>query len=209
MQRHTKIPRLLIYAILIAYSHVGFGDDSAWDILKKGGNVVLMRHASADKSTGDPLLLKIGDCSGQRMLSSAGRKEAKFVGKVFRARSIPVDKVLASRYCRTQETAKLAFGRVTPWQPLDVLFALPEQDWEARTETVNKRISAYAGSGNLIMVTHRPNVEELTFEVIAQGEIMILAPDKKGGYDIIGRFKVKDLTIKWHDSIIITQSIFA
>lgn len=195
MHRHTKNLRIIFYAIIIVYLPAGYGDENIWDKLKKGGNVVLMRHASADKSKGDPLLLKIGHCNGQRMLSSAGRKEAEFVGKVFRARSIPVDKVLASRYCRTQETAKLAFGRATPWQPLDVLFALPEQDWQARTETVNKRISAYAGSGNLIMVTHRPNVEELTFEVIAQGEIMILVPDKKGGYDIIGRFKVEDLTI--------------
>ncbi len=196
MQRHTKICRLFIYAILIAYSQVGFGDDSAWDLLKKGGNVVLMRHASADKSKGDPLLLKIGDCGGQRMLSSTGQKEASMIGDAFRTQAILVDTVLASRYCRTQATAKLAFGRATSWQPLDLLYALPEKNREARTEIVTKRISAYVGAKNLIMVTHQPNVEGLTLEMIEQGEMLILKPDQKGSYDIVGRLKIKDLKSK-------------
>jgi phosphohistidine phosphatase SixA len=94
-----------------------------------------MRHATA-RQVGDPLVFDVNDCSVQRNLSQKGRKEVKLIGQAFHARSIPVAKVLSSRFCRTQETAKLAFGQVTGWQPLDLPYALPEQDRDARTAIV-------------------------------------------------------------------------
>ena len=144
----------------------------------------MMRHATAEK-VGDPLVLKIDDCSVQRNLSEQGRKEAEFIGRAFHNRSVPIAEVLSSRYCRTQETAKLAFGLVTTWQHLDLLYALPEHDRDARTEIVAERISAYTGKDNLIMITHQPNIDALTLELVEPGGFLVLRPDHNGGFDIV------------------------
>ncbi|MCK5362919.1 MAG: histidine phosphatase family protein [Gammaproteobacteria bacterium] len=163
--------------------------------MKRGGHVVLMRHATAEQA-GDPLAFAINDCGVQRNLSQEGRREAELIGRAFRAWSVPVAKVLSSRYCRTQETAKLAFSRVTTWQPLDLLYALPEQDRGARTEVVTERIGAYAGNGNLIMITHRPNIDALTFEIVEPGGLLVLESDHEGSFNIVGHLSPDDLEVK-------------
>jgi phosphohistidine phosphatase SixA len=174
------------------YPNIGYTDEDLWVRLQQGGNVVLMRHATADK-TGDPLVLKIDDCSVQRNLSQQGRGEAELIGRAFRNRSVPIAEVLASRYCRTRETAKLAFGLVTTWQPLDLLYALPDHDRDARTEIVAERISAYTGKDNLIMITHLPNIDALTLELVEPGGFLVLRPDHDGSFDIVGHVAPDDI----------------
>ncbi len=183
MHQHTRIFTILFCIAIIAYSHIGYSDEDVWAKLKRGGHVVLMRHATT--GGGDGIAFEVNDCSVQRNLSPFGREEAEIIGQVFRARSIPIAKVISSRYCRCEETAELAFGRVTTWQPLDTLSAVPGKDRRARTEVVAKRIGAYAGSGNLIMVTHRRNILWLTHENIEPGGFLVLKPDRKGGFDIV------------------------
>jgi phosphohistidine phosphatase SixA len=195
MYQHAKIPGIIFCVLIIAYSQIAYSDENAWEILKRGGHVVLMRHATAEQA-GDPLAFTINDCSVQRNLSQKGRREAELVGRAFRAWSVPIAKVLSSRYCRTQETAKLAFGRVTTWQPLDLLYALPEQDRDARTEVVTERIGAYAGNGNLIMITHRPNIDALTFEIVEPGGLLVLEPDHEGSFNIVVHLSPDDLKVK-------------
>jgi len=154
-----------------------------------------MRHATAEK-IGDPLILNVNDCSVQRNLSSKGKKEAALIGQMFRDRSVSISEVLSSRYCRTRETAEQAFGQVTLWQPLDLLFALPDQDRDARTEVVAKRISTYAGDDNLVMVTHSPNIDALTLELVEPGGFLVLKPDHKGSFDIVGYFTPDDIELE-------------
>ena len=158
-----------------------------WANLKQGGHVVLMRHTTAE-AKGDPL--KLNDCSVQRKLSRKGRFEALRVGRLFRRHGVPINAVLSSRYCRTQETARLAFGRVATWEPLDLLYAVDDSKADTRTDTVTKRISAFKGKGNLVLVTHKPNIEALTLELIPPGSMLVLKPDGRGGFKIISGFAV-------------------
>jgi phosphohistidine phosphatase SixA len=195
MYRPTGILFTLCCIAIFAFPVTGISDDDIWVNLQQGGYVILMRHASAEK-TGDPLILNVNDCSVQRNLSSKGRKEAAFIGQIFRDRSVSVAEVLSSRYCRTRETAELAFGQVTLWQPLDLLFALPDQDRDARTEVVAKRINTYAGDGNLVMVTHSPNIDALTLELVEPGGFLVLKPDHKGSFDIVGYFTPDDIELE-------------
>jgi phosphohistidine phosphatase SixA len=106
------------------------------------------------------------------------------------------EEVLSSRYCRTRETAELTFGLVTTWQPLDLLYALPQQDRDARTEIVAQRIGAYVGKGNLIMITHLPNIDALTLELVEPGGFLVLQPDHNGGFDIVGDFSPAGMEIE-------------
>jgi phosphohistidine phosphatase SixA len=195
MYRRLRILSTLSFIAIIAYPIIGISDEDVWAKLKQGGYVVLMRHAKAEK-IGDPLTLKINDCSVQRNLSAQGQKEVALIGRVFHGRSVSVSEVLSSRYCRTQETAELAFGRVTTWQPLDLLYALPEQDRDARTEIVAKRISTYTGEANLVMITHLPNIDALTLELVEPGGFLVLEPDHKGSFDIVGYFAPDDIKVE-------------
>jgi phosphohistidine phosphatase SixA len=191
MYQQLRTLTIIFCVALTTYPNVGFTDEDVWAKLKQGGYVVLMRHAIAEK-TGDPLFLKVNDCSVQRNLSQEGRRQAELIGQVFRNQSVPIAEVLSSRYCRTQETAKLVFSQVTAWQPLDLLYALPDEDRDARTEIVTERIGAYAGKDNLIMITHRPNIDALTLELVAMGGFLVLEPDHDGGFDIVGDFTPED-----------------
>ena len=47
------------------------------------------------------------------LLNDAGRAQARSIGESRRALELPLGDVLASGYCRTRQTAELAFGRAT------------------------------------------------------------------------------------------------
>jgi phosphohistidine phosphatase SixA len=192
MCKRLRVFSLLYVAAITAYPSIGFTDEDVWTKLKQGGYIVLMRHASAEK-TGDPLVLKINDCSVQRNLSQKGQREAEAIGNAFRNRSIPVGEVLSSRYCRTKETAELAFGHVTTWQPLDLLYSIPDEERNVRTEIVEKRIGAFSGRDNLIMVTHQPNIDAITLELVEPGGFLLLKPDNHGSFDLAGDFTPDDI----------------
>jgi len=81
--------------------------------LKKGGNIVFIRHAYAprinNKFEPDDFYsgsLKKKDCSVQRDLDSRGLAQAKVIGAVFKDNNIEIDKVLTSIYCRCFKTAE-------------------------------------------------------------------------------------------------------
>jgi Histidine phosphatase superfamily (branch 1) len=80
------------------------------DRLRRGGYVLAFRHAATDFSMTDSTR-DLRDCSGQRNLTAEGRRQARSIGREFRRLAIPVGRVLASPFCRTRETASLAFGR--------------------------------------------------------------------------------------------------
>ena len=82
--------------------------------LRKGGYVIYFRHAATDFSKPDGAMKGYEDCANQRMLSSDGRASAREIGERIRALKLPMGEVLASPYCRTMETATLAFGQATP-----------------------------------------------------------------------------------------------
>jgi broad specificity phosphatase PhoE len=79
--------------------------------LKNGGYVVYFRHAATDFSKNDEKMRDFDDCANQRNLTDAGRAQAKHIGASWRALGLPIGKVQASPFCRTRETAELAFGR--------------------------------------------------------------------------------------------------
>lgn len=82
--------------------------------LRNGGYVIYFRHAATDFSKPDGAMKGYDDCANQRMLSSDGRRAAREIGERIRALKLPMGEVMASPYCRTMETATLAFGKADP-----------------------------------------------------------------------------------------------
>lgn len=160
--------------------------DAPWDLLRGGGQVVVMRHATTTPGTGDPPGFRLDDCATQRNLTDAGRDEARRVGAAFRAHGIVVAGVRSSRWCRCLETARLAFGRAEPWPPLDSIFedrrGEPEQ-----TRAVRGVAGERQTGGNLVLVTHGANILALTGILPAPGEFVVLTPEGGGRFRIAGR----------------------
>lgn len=166
--------------------------EALWALLKDGGQVVIMRHASTGPEVGDPAHFRLEDCATQRNLSEAGREEARRIGAAFRARGIPIGQALSSRWCRCQDTARLAFGTVEPWPALDSFFSHREREPE-QTRAVRARAGQRPAQGNLILVTHQVNISALTGIFPAQGEFIVLTPQGNGTFSIAGRLAPADL----------------
>jgi phosphohistidine phosphatase SixA len=175
----------LLALSLLAPTAVG-ADEALWALLRGGGQVVLMRHATTAPGVGDPPGFRPADCSTQRNLSEAGRDEARRVGAAFRARGVPVGRVLSSHWCRCLETARLAFGRVEPWEPLDSVFEDRARESE-RTRALRRTAGERPAEGNLVLVTHGANVLALTGVQPAPGEFLVLTPEAGGGFRVAGR----------------------
>src|SRR5918994_5845551 len=79
--------------------------------MQGGGLVLVLRHAATDFSKPDQDPLVLADCGTQRNLNAQGRAEARAIGRGVRRLGLRIGPVLASPFCRTKETAQLAFGR--------------------------------------------------------------------------------------------------
>ncbi len=101
--------------------------------LRHGGYILYFRHAATDFSQNDEKMKSYEDCAEQRNLVDQGRADARAAGAAIRQLGIPVERVLASPFCRTVETAQLLFGRV-------------EKMTEVRGGPAVEKDSGYSGS---------------------------------------------------------------
>lgn len=157
-----------------------------WTLLQSGGQVVLIRHAVTTPGVGDPPGMRLDDCSTQRNLTDEGRRDARRLGEAFRARGLPVYRVLSSPWCRCLETARLAFGVVESWPPLSNLFGRPER----RAEQVQQMQALVGGrrtGGNLVLVSHGSTIAALTGIMLNTAEMLVVTPRGEGQFTIAGR----------------------
>lgn len=168
----------------------GTADEAGWAALRRPGAVALVRHARAP-GTGDPPGFRPGECATQRNLSAEGRAQARRLGEAVRAREVQVARVLTSEWCRTRDTATLAFGTAEPFAALNSFFA-DRTDEPEQTERVRRAIAAAAGTaGAVVMVTHQVNITALTGIVPREGEIVVVRGDD-GRVAVQGRIVVAD-----------------
>ncbi len=73
--------------------------------------MLYLRHTSTDFSRTYPQTSSYEDCANQRNLTDKGRDEARAIAAHLKRLRIPIGKVYASPFCRTVETAMLAFGK--------------------------------------------------------------------------------------------------
>ncbi|HYF58478.1 MAG TPA: histidine phosphatase family protein [Burkholderiaceae bacterium] len=158
------------------------------EALRRGGCVLLVRHAITDPGVGDPPGFRLADCSTQRNLSAAGREQARRLGDALRSIGAPLGEVRSSRWCRCLDTARIAFGRVEPWPPLDSFFE-DGSDRDARTAAVRDWALAARGPSNAVAVTHQVNATALAGGWLGMGETLVLAP-RDGALAQLGRFSV-------------------
>lgn len=180
--------RLVLLLCLWVMTPAAATAEPLWDLLRAGGLVILLRHATAP-GVGDPANFKLDDCTTQRGLSDDGRAQARRIGEALRAQNVPIGRVLSSRWCRALETARLALGRVDGEPMLDQFYKPEERD--ERTQAVRAIIAAAPQSGtNLVLITHQPNVTALTNLSVEEGEIVVMGVAPDNTIAVYGRLKL-------------------
>ena len=165
-------------------------EDDPWQLLMRPGAVILFRHATAP-GTGDPARFVLGDCSTQRNLDDKGRAEARALGAAFRRRGIPVGRVVSSQWCRSRETAELAFPGKVEEEPAFNSFFGNRAAEPAATAAARQIIAGWKGPGVLVAVTHQVNISALTGVAPRSGEGIIV--DATGEeYRVLGRLPPSD-----------------
>src|SRR6266705_1372359 len=108
---------LTTIALCAGVVSVAHATESVWEALRAPGTVVVLRHSYAPGGF-DPPDARLDDCTTQRNLDDNGRAQARRTGEAFRRNGVVVGAVLSSPRCRCLDTARLAFGRVESWEPL-------------------------------------------------------------------------------------------
>jgi broad specificity phosphatase PhoE len=162
--------------------------EAVWQALRTPGAVVVFRHSYAPGAF-DPPDAKLEDCSTQRNLDANGRAQATRTGEAFRRQGIQVGAVLSSPRCRCLDTARLAFGRVAAWEPLQGSLSDAGRR-QRQVAEIRDRIARHRSGPPLVLVTHGSVVTDLTGVSIRMGEFVVLGLAADGGHAVAGRLYV-------------------
>jgi phosphohistidine phosphatase SixA len=158
------------------------------DRLRDGGYVIFLRHSATDHSQKDRLGVPLTDCGGQRNLNDAGRAQARSIGEAWRALELPLGDVLASGYCRTRETAELAFGRATIVPALTGIPAEMVGTYTGRVRALRRLLGMKPPEGeNTMIVGHIANLEAATKVEIEEGDAAVFEPLGDSRYRLLAK----------------------
>jgi broad specificity phosphatase PhoE len=159
------------------------------EALRGGGYVILFRHAATDQGQSDTDRQNLGQCATQRNLSEQGREQSVAIGRAFRRLGLPVGRVLASPYCRTLDTARLAFGDAEP--SADLVSQLSDAGPGGRqrlTDALRALLAEPPKPGlNTVLVTHVLNIDDAVRFEIEEGEAIVVRPDGTGSFAVVAR----------------------
>ena len=189
---------IIVYCFCISNafaSKVG-SEEAVVAALKKGGNIVFIRHAYAprvnNKFEPDDFYsgsLKKKDCSVQRDLDDRGLAQAKVIGAVFKDNNIEIDKVLTSIYCRCFKTAEEISNDYEISKMIISIGRGNVSKKKKQLKKIRKYIEKWDSDKNLVIVSHF-NVINPLFEKsllsISSGEIVVADKD----FNILANWKV-------------------
>jgi len=124
-------------------------------VLEQPGHVLLLRHANAP-GVGDPAGMNLADCSTQRNLDAAGRKQASELGRRLRDAGVTHARVYTSELCRCRETARLLdIGPVESLAALNSTVGRTEQQRATQMKALREFLQKLpADGGPVVLVTH-------------------------------------------------------
>lgn len=169
-------------------------------LLRKGGLHLYARHGTATVGV-DQAYGTFHSCRYQRNLSEHGRREAVYYGQMLRYWQIPIlSPITASPFCRTKETALLAFPtngvQIDPF--LFEIFMLggnltsAEQTSILTTLTSKLEIKPSQGMNNVMIGHSFPR--DVGLGILSNMGTVVIKPKGPGrGYDIVKKLILEDL----------------
>jgi len=175
-------------------------NSSLLNLLRGGGYILYARHGEATVGVDQPNF-NFRYCFTQRNLSEVGRRQAIYYGQILRNLRIPISyPILTSPFCRTIETAELAFGRanvqIDPfWFEIYKLsgnLSSPEQKRILNSLKSNLEIKPLQGRNKVIIAHSFP--ERIGLGQIPNMGTVVVEPLGKGrGYEIVNKLSLTDL----------------
>ena len=135
-------------------------DDAALLRELRAGAVLLMRHTQTTPGVGDPPGWRLEQCQSQRNLEASGIAHAKRIGQWFAANQLRVTAVRNSPWCRTRDTAELAFGRHDDWAPLSNIFE-DRSGADAQAAAVKQYVHSLQPGALVVLVSHGITVNHI------------------------------------------------
>ena len=160
--------------------------------LRHGGYVLYLRHTSTDFGQNDARMTSYDDCANQRNLTDKGRDEARALGAEVKRLAIPIGPVYASPFCRTRETAELAFGR---YERTNEARGGPANTKDpTRYDPLRRLLTTKPPAGKNAVIASHGNPFYAVFgpPYLAEGEIAVVDPST---FLIAGRIRLDDWKI--------------
>lgn len=149
-------------------------ESEAWEALREGRAVLMLRHALAP-GTGDPGSFDVDDCSTQRNLNERGREQARAWKPFLENNGIEQARVFTSQWCRCRDTAtEMDMGPVEDMTSLNSFFR-NRGDGKMQTEQTITIVNELEPGPPVILVSHQVNVTALTDVFPASNEGVIIA----------------------------------
>lgn len=185
--------RIVSLILIFVFSIQAWADDALWNKLKTEADLIVFLR-NADAAGGSPVMWdKSGNCKGEATLTAAGVAHAKKVGQAFASRGIRPT-VISSPMCRARDTAKIAFGDALiadeALRDIGIASADAEQArlFERKAQVL---IVDHRGLVPVVFVSHRPNIDRLTMELIDLGELLVGRANGNGEIEVLGKIKIE------------------
>jgi len=130
---------ILALTLILLSSITSAQDVALIERLQQGGLNLFIRHGitpGSDYNKHNPPSDRPNDCSSSsRQLNVEGREQSKRIGQRIKELNIPIGEVYSSKFCRCEETAKLAFDQHTSvdWLVVRPSVLQPQLDKELKT----------------------------------------------------------------------------
>ena len=156
--------------------------------LRKGGYVIFFRHTATDRKQKD-LDLDFKNCDTQRNLNQKGREQAQAIAVSFKRLNIPVGTVLASPFCRTLETAQIAFGKSTQSEGLVSIHYARNKTPELVQSLVQMLRTVPSEATNTILVGHGVNLDTALELNLEEGGAAIFKPKSNLSFVLVAQIQ--------------------
>ncbi len=193
--RWLILPLLLLCANALADAA---RDGNLTRMLRSGGYVILMRHASSPATPPLTGQAEPGNTHLERQLDPPGRSAARAMGDALRRLQIPIGAVLCSPTYRARETLRLAgwtHPQIAP-ELGDGGHSMQADATGRRGAWLRSRVAALPRIGtDTLIVTQLPNIAEAfpdDAQGLADGGALLLRPDGHGGAALIGRIPINE-----------------
>jgi phosphohistidine phosphatase SixA len=155
--------------------------------LKHGGYVLYFRHAITDTVGAPDADADLTRCESQRNLSAAGKAMAVRIGRAVNALGVPVGSVVTSPFCRTRETAQLAFGKYTVSNDLYFVLRTDAQETRRLADALRGMLGTAPPRGmNSVIVAHSANLREAAgIFASPEGVAYVFKPRGNGQFEAI------------------------
>jgi phosphohistidine phosphatase SixA len=180
--------RALAMLVLLCLAWSAYANEWLWARIKMESNIVILtRHMQS--LGGKPLVWdESGGCKGEARLTPEGQADSRKLGALFSARAIKPF-VISSPMCRCRETATIAFGHALVDPDLREIASADTARLRAFDRTATSLLLKHRGRLPIVFVSHRPNIELMTLELVEEGELVVGKVSDSGGVEVLGKMR--------------------